>query len=171
VRHPREEGPCRQHHSTGPDSYSELSHNTRYSLTREDKVIHALLEKPEVRLIFDSPSDRLAIKLAVGLGSCSAHSGALAGIERAKLNPGLIGRRSHRTAQRIHFFYQVAFSYTPDRRVTGHLPHRLDIMGKKQRFLAHAGSSQSGLGASVASSYYNYIEFFGKMHSDREKEG
>jgi hypothetical protein len=63
----------------------------------------------------------------------------------------------------------MAFSYAPNGWVAGHLPYRLDIMGEKQRFLAHAGSSQGGLGASMASSYYDYIELFGKLHSGKER--
>jgi hypothetical protein len=133
-------------------------------LALDNQVVHSLLEKPEIGLIFDTPANRLAIKLAVSLGSRRPHRRTLAGIERAKLNPGLVGCRSHGATQRIHFFYQMTFADATDRGIAGHLAYRLDIMGQQQSFLAHARGSQRRLGAGVASAYYDHVEFFVKMH-------
>jgi hypothetical protein len=54
------------------------------------------------------------------------------------MNTGVVSRKRHCAAQGINFFYQMTLANTADRRITGHLPERLDILGNQQRFYAHS---------------------------------
>jgi hypothetical protein len=84
------------------------------------------------------------------------------------LYSGLVGGRRHGAAQCIHFFYQVAFSNASYRRVARHLPQRFKVVGKQQRFPAHARSGKRSLGTGVTASNHNHIEVFSGMHSGFE---
>jgi hypothetical protein len=53
----------------------------------------------------------------------------------------------------------MSFSDSTEGRVTRHLPQGLDAVGEQQRFAAHAGSHESGLGTSMSATNYNNIIF------------
>jgi hypothetical protein len=59
----------------------------------------------------------------------------------------------------------VTFADTANGRVATHLPQRLDVVGKQQRFAAHAGSCQRRLGTGVTATYDDDIKFLGIKHA------
>ena len=59
----------------------------------------------------------------------------------------MIDRFRHQAAKCIHFFYQVSFPNAANRRITGHLSQRVDIVCQKQGLLTHSRCGHCGLSA------------------------
>ena len=78
-------------------------------------------------------ADRLLVEHAIGLRARRAHGRALARVEDAELDAGLVGGDRHRAAQRVDLLDQVALADAADRRVARHLPERLDVVREQQR--------------------------------------
>ena len=64
-----------------------------------------------------------------GLRAGCANGWALAGIEGAEVNSGLVDSACHRPAQCIDFLHQVAFTNPSDGRVAGHLAQGFNVVG------------------------------------------
>ena len=109
-------------------------------------------------------ADRLLVQRAVGLRARRAHRRTLAGIERAELDAGAIGRARHRAAERVDLLDEVTLADAADRRVAAHLAERLDALRQQQRARAHARRGQRGLGAGVAAADDDDVERFRKAH-------
>ena len=116
-------------------------------------------------LILKTTTNRLSIQYTVGLSARRAHRMSLAGIQNAKLYPGFIGRRRHRTTQRVDLLDQMAFADAADRRIAGHLAERFDVMRKQQRAPAHARAGERRFGAGVTATNHDYVKFFREMHA------
>jgi len=60
------------------ESETHLGHDTRDVVTFKNKVIHRLLEKREIRLVFQTAPYGLLVENSISLRSCRADGGALA---------------------------------------------------------------------------------------------
>ena len=58
----------------------------------------------------------------------------------------------------------MAFADTPDRRVTGHLAQRFDIMGQQKGAPAHPGTCKSSLSAGVTTTDDDNVKLFRIVH-------
>jgi len=118
-----------------------------------------LLEQPEVGLVLQHLADRRLVQDAVGLGTCGAHGRALGAVEDAELDAALVGGQRHRAAERVHFLDEMAFADAANAGVAAHLAQGFNIVGQQQRLAAHAGSGQRCLGAGMAATDNDDIEF------------
>ena len=82
-----------------------------------DQVVTGLREQGQVRLVFQTATDRLLVQHAVGLRARRTHGRTLARIEDAKLDARLVGRCCHRAVERVDFLDQMALADAADRGV------------------------------------------------------
>ena len=102
--------------------------------------------------------------LPIGLGAGSPHRGALAAVQGAELDAGVIGAARHDAAECVDLADQVALADAADRRVAAHLPERVDAVGEQQRAGAPAGGRQGGFGAGMAAADDDHVENLRKSH-------
>ena len=165
---PREEGSGRQHDGVSLEANAELGDDAGHARVRavaiEREIVDGLLEDREMGRVLEAPADRLAIEDAIGLRPGRADRGPLARIENPELDPGLIGRKRHRAAQRIHFLHQVTLADPSDRGIAGHLPQCLDVMSEKQGRPAHPRAGECGLRPGMAAPDDNDLEASWEQH-------
>ena len=128
---------------------ADLGDGADDTIAVQQEILDGLLENAEVRLVFEAAADRLAVEHAVGLRPRRAHSGPLARVEDAKLDPRFVGRLGHRAAQCVDLLDEMPFPDAPDRRIAGHLAQRFDVVREQQRFAAHASGRKRGFGPGV----------------------
>jgi hypothetical protein len=73
------------------------------------------------------------------------------------LNPGLIRRLGHLSAQCIDLFDKMAFAQPADSRVAGHITDLINVLGDEEGRVPHPGAGQGGLNPGMTSSYHNDI--------------
>ena len=95
------------------------------------EVIYSLLKNSQIWVIFQTSANCLPIQHPIRLSPGRTDGRAFARIEDAKLNPRVIGSRRHYAAESIYFLNQMPFSNPSNGRIAGHLPERIDIMGKQ----------------------------------------
>ena len=159
-----EKGAGRQHHGTGTETNTGLAHHAGHAAPVDEDVVHRLLKQPKIRLLLEPAADRRAIQHAISLRAGGAHRLALARVEDAKLDAGLVGGCCHRTAQRVDLLDQMALADAADRRIATHLPQRFEAVRQQQRAAAHAGGRERGFGAGMAAADDDEIEFAGIEH-------
>ena len=96
VNAPAEEGAHRQHDAARPQFDAALGDAAGHALALEGQIGRLLLEQLKVRLASPGRGGRAFVQLPVGLRTRGAHRGPLAGIERAELDAGAVGRERHR---------------------------------------------------------------------------
>ncbi len=168
---PAQEGAGREHHGTGAEAQADGGDGAGDAVALEDQVVDRLLEEPEVGLVLQAAADGRTVEDAVGLRARGPHRRALARVEGAELDAGLVGGERHGPAQRVDLAHQVALADAADRRVAGHLPQRLDGVREQQRARAGAGRGQGGLGAGVAAADDDHVETGGKVHGSAGAAG
>ena len=164
-----EEGAGGQHHRLAAEGDARLRDRAHHAVALDHQVVHRLLEQPQVGLVLQPVADRRLVEDAVGLGAGGAHRRALAAVEDAELDAGLVGGRGHRAAQRVHLLDQVALADAADAGVAAHLAQRLDVVGQQQRLAAHAGRGQCGLGAGMAAADDDDVESLRVEHGGGQR--
>jgi len=159
-----EEGAGGQHDCFSHEADTELRHGADDALALDDQVVAGLGKDGQIRLIFESTADGLLVQHTVGLGTGGAHGRAFRGIEDAELDAGLVGRRSHRPAQRIDFAHQMPLTDTANRRVAAHCPERVEVVRQQQRIRPRPRRGKRSLGAGVAAADDDDIETGGIEH-------
>ena len=155
----RQEGAGSQDHRPRPKADASLSNHAADPLALNQKIIRRLLKQLQIGLVFQATAYRLAIQHPIGLGACGTHCRAFGGIEGAELDPGFIGGNRHGTAQCIHLPHQVALTDATNRRVAGHLAEGFNVVAEQQRAGAGTCRCQRSLGAGMATTDNDDIEF------------
>jgi hypothetical protein len=166
-----QESPGREYHCTSPELQSELCDNPNCGVTLQQKIIHGLLEQPEVRLALEPTSYRVPIEHSICLCAGCANGWSFTGIEDAKLNAGLICSFGHDATQRIYLFDEMSFSNAAYGRVAGHLAQGLDAVSQQQGSVAHPSGSKGSFGAGMSAADHDYVDFLRKLHSRRAPKG
>ncbi|MCY1223852.1 hypothetical protein D9M72_359920 [compost metagenome] len=159
-----QEGAGGQHHRAGAEGDADLRHGADDAVALHYQVVNGLLEQHQVRLVLQPRTDRLAVQHAVRLGARGAYRRALAGVEDAELDAGLVRGGGHGTAHGVHFLDQVPLADAPDGRVAAHLAQRLDVVSQQQRLAAHTGRGECSFSAGMATTDDDDIEFFWVKH-------
>src|SRR5271170_3541254 len=89
-------------------------------------------DEGEIRGLGHELLHRAAIELAVGLGARSLDGWALAAVQDAKLDAGLVGRAGHHAVERVDLAHQMTLAEAANRRVAGHFADRGDAMGHER---------------------------------------
>ena len=124
----RQERPSGQYHRLGAEFQAQLRNDARDPIAFDDHVIDRLLDKEQVRLVFQAAANGVAIKHAVGLCAGRPDGGAFRGVQRPELNPGLVGGDCHGAAQGVDFLHQMPLADAADGRIARHLSQGLDAV-------------------------------------------
>ena len=89
---------------------------------------------------------------------------AAGGVEEAELDADGVGDAAHDAAEGVDFADEMAFGYSADGGVAGHLGDELALEGEDGGAEAHAGGGGCGFAAGVAGAYYYYVEIGGGWH-------
>jgi len=100
----------------------------------------------------------------VGLRPRPAHRRSLAGIEDAELDAGPVGCAGHQAAERVDLLDQVALADAADGRVARHLSKGLDAVREEQGTASHARRGKGCLGAGMAATDDENVEFARLLH-------
>ncbi len=123
----------------------------------KEKIVHLAGGDVQVVLMLQNILDRLAIKLAVGLGARAAHGWPLGAVEHAKLDAGPVDGPAHDAVQSINFPHQLALGQAADGGVAGHLADGLQLMGDQQRFRPEAGGRSGRFGTGMTTTDNDHI--------------
>ena len=111
---PARKVPTVKHHGARPKLDARDRHHATHAFTLDDEIAAFLLEEREIRLVLERVTDKRLVELAIGLHAGRAHRGALAGIQRARLDCGRISRARHHATERIDFPDEMAFADAAD---------------------------------------------------------
>ena len=139
-----------QHDRAGVPTAAILGHDANRSAVPHDQVVHGAGHDLEVRLLGEELADRGPIERAVGLGARPTHRRSLAAVQHPELDAGAIDRARHDAVKRIDLAHQMAASQAADRRVAGHRPDGLELVGEQDGARAHARARGRRLAAGVA---------------------
>ena len=116
----------------------------------DEQRLGGRLEEREVRLLLDPALHRGAVRGAVVLRPRRADRRALAGVEHAELDAGLVGDLGHLAAERVNFADELALRQAADGRIAGHLADLVGAEGDQERAAAHPRRRQRRLAAGVS---------------------
>src|ERR1700722_6375716 len=136
-----------------------LRDDTHHAVALDHKISRFLLEQRQIVLGLEHAANRALVELPIGRRPRCGAPRALAQVQGAKLDAGLIGRGRHRAAQCVDLLDQMALADAADRGVATHLPQRLDVVRQQQRPLPHARSRKRGFGARMAAADHDHSVF------------
>ena len=99
-----------------------------------------------------------AVELAVGLGAGTLHGRALAAVEHAELDAGLVGDAAHHAVEGIDLAHEMALAQAADGRIAGHLADGREAVGDERRPGAQARGRGRRLAAGMAAADDDDIE-------------
>src|SRR5690606_21121957 len=166
-----EEGASGEHHCTGRETNTALGHHTAHDITFHDEIVNSLLEDAQAALVLEDMTDRRLVEHPVCLGTRGAHSGALAGIEHAELDPGAVSGTGHGTAEGINFHHQMGFADAANGGVAGHLAEGFHVVAEQQGTGAGTCGSQGGFSSGVATTDHDDVVAVLECHADPARRG
>ena len=153
-----QEGADGQHRGRGVEALTGGRDHAAYAVAVDEQVGALALEQLQIGFGIDGAADRGAVQRPVALGARGAYGRALAGVQRAELDAGGVGRARHGPAQGIDLARQMALADAADGRIARHLADSLDVLRQQQRATAHARGGECGLGAGVAAANDDDVE-------------
>ena len=111
------------------DLRAKVSSLTARDPMQDARIFGALAENGQVGVVEQQLLHIVPVQLPIGLGAGAADSRALAGVQHAELDAGLVGDTAHNPVQGVYFPNQVAFAQTADGRVAGHNADRFQLVG------------------------------------------
>ena len=124
----------------------------------DDEIVRLPLDDGEIRRLQQLRLHGAGVELAVGLGARPAHGRALATVEKAELDSGLIGDAAHHAVEGIDLAHQMALAEPADGRIAGHGADGRELMGDKRRARTHARRCGGRFGPRVAAADDDHIE-------------
>lgn len=142
---------CPRGQECGPagDCFTEGGDHARDPSTVHGQGAGRFLAHEEVRTGEDVLLHDLQVLRPVDLGPAGAHGRALAGVQDAELDPGLIRPFAHHSAQRVDFFDHLTFGQSADGRIAGQVSDAVHIDGQKQGLHAHVRRGHGGFASGV----------------------
>ena len=104
-------------------------------------ICHFRLNQTQIRSLLKRALHERAIGGAIGLYALGMHRRALSEVQNPALKHDPIGRAAHFTAKRVDLIDQMPLAGASDRRIAGHIPHRVQIDCKQD-----CGKSQTCAG-------------------------
>jgi hypothetical protein len=99
------------------------------TVVAQDQILDAGLANFQGRPFGEDRLDGLLVERAVGLGAGALDGRTLAAVQEAELDAGAVGRAAHDAVQRIDLAHQMALAQPADRRVAGHRPDAVALVG------------------------------------------
>ena len=129
-RRPRMKGTCRDYNCPASELHAESRLNTDYMVLFYQDANSVTLLEVEIRLPFQ---DRLCPELVgflVALRTRGSNTRTLSDVEHPELNCGGVRVQRHDPAERIDLADHLSLRLSADRRVAGHLPNGVKILGE-----------------------------------------
>ena len=121
--------------------------------------IHGLaLDQGQVFFPFQGPLHALVVAALVHLGPEGVDRGALARVQHAHLDQGVVGGQAHLPAHGVQLPDQVALAGTADGGVAGHHADAVQVQGEQSRLEAHPHRGQGRLAAPVPGADHHAVE-------------
>lgn len=161
-----QEGTDRQHHCLATDADPALGDHTGNTIPVHDQIVTGLLEDLQVRVVLQHLANDGLVEQAIRLGTSGSYCRALGGVECTELDPAKIDGARHDPAECVNFPDQVSLADPADRRITGHVSQRIDIVGQQQGVHAHAGCRCCCFGSGMTATDDDHIKLFMVLHWD-----
>ena len=163
-----QESTRRQNHCFGTKANAHLRDSPHHAvfcaIGLHHEVVHRLLEKPQVFLVFKAAANGGLVQNTIGLRARCANGRAFGAVQDSKLDAALIRCDAHGTTQSVHLFHKVALANTANRRVAAHLAQGFDVVRQQKCLATHARSRQCGFGAGMAAANDDHIKFLWVKH-------
>ncbi|MNM68087.1 hypothetical protein D3C81_796370 [compost metagenome] len=159
-----QEGADCQHHRLAADADPALGDHAGDTIPVHDEIVTGLLEDLQIRVILQGLAHHGLVEQAIRLGTCGSHRGPFGGVEGTELDPAKIDGLRHDPAQGIHFLDQVSLADPADRRITGHVSQRIDVVGQQQSIQAHTGCRCCCFGSCMTATDDDHIKLFMVLH-------
>ena len=121
--------------------------------------VHGLaLDDGQVRLGFQGGLHALVVAALVHLSAQGVDGGALARVQHAHLDQGIVGSEAHLAAHGVQFANEMALAGAADGRVAGHHADAVQVQREQGRLKAHPRGGQGRLAAAVARADHHAVE-------------
>ena len=159
-----EEGANGQYDRLAADADPALGDDTGDTIPVHDQIVAGLLEDLQVRVVLQGLTHHSLVQQAIRLGTGSPHRRALGRVERAKLDPAEIDGLRHDPAKGVDFLDQVSLADPADRRIAGHMPQRIYVVGEQQGIETHSGCRCCCFGSCMTATDDDHIKLFMVLH-------
>ena len=157
-----QERPSRQNDGFRRKRLADLRFDAAYAAVLYQQAFDAALPQVEVRRSLDNALHTLPVGGLVRLNTSGADRRSLARVQNAELDPGLVDRARHFTAEGVDFAHQMALADAADSRIAGHLANVVEIEGQQQSRAAETRRGERGFYPCVAGTDHNDVV----VHSD-----
>jgi hypothetical protein len=154
-----EKGTRRDDNGSAPESTAllELKPNDSREVDRE---VSGLADDPFYAWLRGYlSSNPLTIKGFIGLSTRRPHGWATAAVEQLELETCRIDGTAHQPAQGVDFANQMTLRRSADRRVAGHVRHRVDRQRAETDAATHSRGGPRGFDAGMSGAHHDDIEF------------
>ncbi len=159
-----QEGTDGQYHRLATDADPALGHHTCDAIPVHDQIVTGLLEDLQVGVVLQHLAHDRLVEQTIRLGARGAYRRALGRVEGAELDPAKIDGTRHDPAECVNFLDQVSLADPADRRIAGHVPQRIDIVGEQQGIHAHAGCRCCCFCSGMTATDDDHIKLFMVLH-------
>src|SRR5271170_1178736 len=145
------------------EDLADLRLDAAHDAVLDDQALDAGLAHLQIRCALEHALAAGAVCGLVGLGAARADGGALARVQKAKLNTGLVGGEAHLAAERIYLAHQVALANPAYGRVAGHLADMVEVEREHQGARAHSSGGERSFHSGMAGADYNDVVVHGEQ--------
>ena len=150
MNHATQEGARGEDHTARLPLPPVLGDDARHLTPLDKKIGDGGLDHLEIAMVQDRGLHGLAIELAVGLRSRSAHRRTFAAVEQAELDAGGIGDPPHQAVERVDLTYQMALAQPADGGIARHDADGLALHRHQRSCRTGPGRGGRGLAAGMA---------------------
>jgi len=125
-----QEGPDRKHDGLATDADPALGDDTGNTIPVHDQIITGLLEDLQVGIVLQHLANNGFVEQSIRLSTGGSYRWPLGGVEGTELDPGKICGSRHDPTEGVNFLDQVSLADPADRRITGHVSQRIDVVGQ-----------------------------------------
>ena len=159
-----QEGANGQYYRLATDADPALGDHAGNPIPVHDQIVTGLLEDLQVGVVLQHLAYDGLVQQAIRLGTGGAHCRSFGGVEGAELDPAKIDGACHDPAEGIYFLDQVSLADPADRRITGHVSQRIDIVGQQQGIQPHPGCRCCCFGSCMTAANDDHIKLFMVLH-------
>ena len=157
VDHAAKEGAGADHDGMRFIRLTHLGDNAAHALAIHQQALDQCLLDVKAVLRLQPRLHLQAVTEFVRLGAVAAHGGALAAVQYAKLDAGLVYAMRHLAAHGVDLAHQMPLGNAADGRIAGHQGNAVQVGRENRRATPHARGGKGGLATRVSSPYDNYI--------------
>ena len=132
----------------------------------DDQIRDFCLLDLEIQLRLEHLAHFHAVSLLVTLRARRPDRRAARSIQESELDADRVGNLAHDATEGVHFADKMTLRDSAHGRVARHLGDQVKIQSVESCLQAHACCGHRGLAPCVAGADHDYVEMFGKGHSE-----